>query len=144
LLIITIKEQSVILFHWICFFHLALFTIVDSLSTGHFKCKWCCKNFYCIYLKYCSYCQWLWIYYNIYLWFWKCVKVGESLETESSLLGTYSPILLVQGQVGGEVTSVKVASETKLLEAGSTIVEGLDRLFKTYWLCGMGISGQLF
>ena len=62
---------------------------------------------------------------------------GESLEAECNKLATYSPVLLIQGQLGGAVTSVKVASETKLLEAGSTIVEGLDRLFKTFWLCDM-------
>ena len=65
------------------------------------------------------------------------LKVGESLEAECSQLATFSPVLLIQGQLGGEVTSVKVASETRLLEAGSTVVEGFDRLFKTYWLCDM-------
>ena len=49
-------------------------------------------------------------------------------------LKCFSPVLLVQG---GVVTSVKLASEKTIIEAGSTIVEGLDRLFKLFWLCDM-------
>ena len=65
------------------------------------------------------------------------MQVGKSLETECGQVSTYSPVLLVQGEVGGVVASVKVAAETKLIEAGSTIVEGLDRLFKLFWICNM-------
>jgi len=39
----------------------------------------------------------------------------------------------VQGELGGVIASVKILGETKLIEAGSSIVEGLDRLFKTYY-----------
>jgi hypothetical protein len=39
--------------------------------------------------------------------------------------------------IGGAVCSVHVAAERKLLQAGSTIVEGLDRLFKLFWIFNM-------
>ena len=43
------------------------------------------------------------------------------------------PRLLVQGQEGGPILSVKIAAEQKILEAGSSLLEGIDRLFKIYW-----------
>ena len=41
--------------------------------------------------------------------------------------------LLVQGQESGSILSVKIAAEQKILEAGSVLLEGIDRLFKIYW-----------
>jgi len=48
----------------------------------------------------------------------------------------------VQGEVGGVVTSVKVACEAKLVEAGSSIVEGLDRVFKFFWIMNMAYPAE--
>lgn len=49
-----------------------------------------------------------------------------------------SPVLLVQSdEIGGTVASVKVAIEGKLFEAGLSITEGLDRVFKAYWIFNM-------
>ena len=48
-----------------------------------------------------------------------------------------TPVLLVQGEVGGVIATVKVAAEAKLVEAGSSIVEGLDRVFKFFWIMNM-------
>lgn len=52
-------------------------------------------------------------------------------------LTSCAPLLLIQGDVGGTVASVKVAVEKKILEAGSTIVEGIDRLYKSFWVFNM-------
>lgn len=73
-----------------------------------------------------------------------CFQVGNSLETECAQLSTYSPVLLVQGALGGVVASVKVASEGKLIEAGSSIVEGLDRVFKLVWIMNMSYPLRCF
>ena len=43
------------------------------------------------------------------------------------------PRLLVQGQEGWPIFSVKIAAEQKILEAGSSLLEGIDGLFKIYW-----------
>ena len=64
-------------------------------------------------------------------------QVGSSLETEARQVSSYSPSLVIQGVVGLAVTSVKVATEEKLIEAGATIIEGIDRLFKIYWILNM-------
>ena len=44
------------------------------------------------------------------------------------------PILVVQGELGGRIIAVKIAAEKKILDAGSSILEGLDRLFKIFWV----------
>lgn len=44
--------------------------------------------------------------------------------------------------IGGTVASVKIAAEGKLFEAGSSITEGLDRLFKMYWIFNMKYPDQ--
>lgn len=46
-------------------------------------------------------------------------------------------VLVVQGQVGGVIASVKIVAEQTVIEAGTTIVEGLDRLFKLFWILNM-------
>jgi len=45
-------------------------------------------------------------------------------------------------EVGGVIASVKVASEAKLVEAGSSIVEGLDRVFKLFWIMNMAYPAE--
>jgi hypothetical protein len=69
---------------------------------------------------------------NIAVW-----QTGVSLESQQSQLSS-SPVLLVQSdEIGGTVASVKVAIEGKLFEAGLSITEGLDRVFKAYWIFNM-------
>lgn len=43
------------------------------------------------------------------------------------------PVLLIQGVQGEGILAVKIAAEKKLLEGGTSIIEGLDRLFKVFW-----------
>lgn len=62
------------------------------------------------------------------------------MEAACSELQSLSPVLLIQGEIGGVVASVKVAAENKLIEAGSTIIEGMDRLFKIYWILNMAYA----
>ena len=64
-------------------------------------------------------------------------QISSSLETEPRKLLTYSPVLVIQGVVGAAVTCVKVATLAKLIEAGATIVAGIDRLFKIYCILNM-------
>ena len=45
-------------------------------------------------------------------------------------------------EVGGVIASVKVASEAKLVEAGSSIVGGLDRVFKLFWIMNMAYPAK--
>ena len=54
------------------------------------------------------------------------------METACQQLLCSSPCLLVQGEVGRTVVSIKLAAEQKLHEAGSTMGEGVDRLFKLF------------
>lgn len=44
--------------------------------------------------------------------------------------------LLIQGDVA-EVVTMKISTELQMLEAGSSILEGLDRLFKLFWIFGI-------
>jgi hypothetical protein len=45
--------------------------------------------------------------------------------------------LLVHGTFGGKILNLKISSESQTLEAGSSILEGLDRLFKLFWIFGI-------
>lgn len=45
--------------------------------------------------------------------------------------------LLVHGSFGGDIVNFKISSESQTLEAGSTIIEGLDRLMKLFWIFGV-------
>jgi hypothetical protein len=40
---------------------------------------------------------------------------------------------LVQGEEGAEALACKIAAEKHLFEAGHSIIEGIDRMFKMYW-----------
>ena len=44
------------------------------------------------------------------------------------------PILVIQGVVGQDVESVKIVAENNMIDAGASILEGLDRLFKFFWI----------
>jgi len=44
--------------------------------------------------------------------------------------------LVVHGSVE-DVVSLKISAESHLLEAGSSIMEGLDRLWKLFWIFGI-------
>ena len=67
-----------------------------------------------------------------------CLQVGQSLEAECGQLSMYSPVF----EVGGVIASVKVTSEAKLVEAGSSIVGGLDRVFKLFWIMNMAYPAE--
>ena len=41
-----------------------------------------------------------------------------------------SPLFLIQGEVAYPVATVKIAVDKTVIEAGSSVLEGLDRLFK--------------
>nr|XP_047141167.1 uncharacterized protein LOC124816159 [Hydra vulgaris] len=43
------------------------------------------------------------------------------------------PVILIQGIEGEKILSIKIAFEKTLIEAGTSIVEGIDRLFKIFW-----------
>jgi len=62
--------------------------------------------------------------------------VGTSVDAEAENIPP-APVLLVQGEIGGVIASVKVLAEQTLIEAGTTIAEGLDRLFKLFWILNM-------
>jgi len=42
--------------------------------------------------------------------------------------------LLVHGTYSGEVITLKISSESQMLEGESSILEGLDRAFKLFWI----------
>ncbi|XP_065665970.1 uncharacterized protein LOC136087359 [Hydra vulgaris] len=43
------------------------------------------------------------------------------------------PLLLIQGSINQKVLLVKIAAEKSLITAGSSIEEGIERLFKLFW-----------
>lgn len=45
--------------------------------------------------------------------------------------------LLIHGTFGGDILNLKISSESQTLEAGSSILESLDRLFKLFWIFGI-------
>jgi len=46
--------------------------------------------------------------------------------------------------MAGIAASVKVAAERKLIEAGTSIVEPLDRVFKLFWIMNMAYPPDCF
>jgi hypothetical protein len=42
--------------------------------------------------------------------------------------------MVVHGVFGGEIVTIKISSESEMLEGGSSIPEALDRLFKLFWI----------
>ena len=48
----------------------------------------------------------------------------------------YFRLLIQTGDTGG-IVSLKISAESHFLEAGSTTVEALDRLFKLFWVFGI-------
>jgi len=61
------------------------------------------------------------------------VQPGSSLEAEAEKRTDPYPVLLIQGEVNKCVLTVKIAAETMLIDAGLSVLEGLDRLFKLFW-----------
>jgi hypothetical protein len=45
--------------------------------------------------------------------------------------------LLLHGSFGGSIENLDISSESQTLEAGSTIIAGLDRLMKLFWISGV-------
>jgi len=45
--------------------------------------------------------------------------------------------LLLQTDNTGDIVSFKISAESHFLEAGTTIIEALDRVFKLFWLFGI-------
>jgi hypothetical protein len=42
--------------------------------------------------------------------------------------------MVVHGVFGGEIVTIKISTESVMLEGGSSILEALDRLFKLFWI----------
>lgn len=42
--------------------------------------------------------------------------------------------MVVHGVFGGEIVTIKISSESGMLEGGSSILEALDHLFKLFWI----------
>lgn len=52
------------------------------------------------------------------------------------------PILIIQGEFGGRVSAVKVSVDHALFECGSSVLEGLDRLFKIIWIINLSYTSK--
>jgi len=42
--------------------------------------------------------------------------------------------MVFHGVFGGEIVTIKISTESVMLEGGSSILEALDRLFKLFWI----------
>ena len=49
--------------------------------------------------------------------------------------------LLVHGTYGGDIIAIKITSESNTLEGGSSLLEGLDRLVKLFWIFNIQYTG---
>ena len=54
------------------------------------------------------------------------------IEAAESCCKPY-PLLLIQGNINNKVLLVKIAAEKSLITAGSSVEEGIERLFKLFW-----------
>lgn len=60
-------------------------------------------------------------------------QIGQSVNAVGESRGNASPVLLLQGEFLKTVHTAKVAVDLTVIEAGSSVLEGLDRLYKTLW-----------
>ncbi|XP_047123581.1 uncharacterized protein LOC124806574 isoform X1 [Hydra vulgaris] len=60
-------------------------------------------------------------------------NVGESIAFFAENLENPYPVLLIQGQEGETILSINIAYEKKIINAGKSITEGIDRMLKLYW-----------
>ena len=70
------------------------------------------------------------------------LQLGTSLHEAGENRGESSPLLLIQGEFKKTVATVKVAVDSTVMEAGSSILEGLDRLFKIFWIFNLDYNDK--
>ncbi|XP_047146118.2 uncharacterized protein LOC124818991 [Hydra vulgaris] len=63
----------------------------------------------------------------------RIIEPGSSMTEAAENCWKPYPLLLIQGSVNEKVLLVKIAAEKSIITAGSSIEEGIERLFKLFW-----------